>query len=111
MNASNSTVTYRITIGTKLDESWSDWFDNYLIISESNCLTIIEAQFVDQAALYGMLLRIRDLGIPLLSVTPINHQLSKRRPIMQTKFFERREGKLAYTDYGGDGDLVVVDDL
>ena len=63
--------TYRIEIEGRLDEDWSDWFDGLIIASEdeeSIPITTLSGTVVDQAALHGILIRIRDLGLPLLSV-------------------------------------------
>jgi hypothetical protein len=47
---------------------WSEWFDAQVIICESENTTTITAQLPDQAALYGLLVKVRDLGMDLLSV-------------------------------------------
>jgi len=52
-----------------LDERWSGWFDGLQIASQpSSGVTVIAGQVADQAALHGLLAKIRDLGLPLLSV-------------------------------------------
>ena len=64
--------TYRIRVLGKLDESWSDWFDGMVVKLESETggaeFTTLTGKVVDQAALFGILNRLRDLNIPLLSV-------------------------------------------
>ena len=65
---------YRIQIQGHLPESWSDWFDGLCLTQRANGVTIISGAFSDQAALFGMLWRIRDLGLPLVSVNPVENE-------------------------------------
>ncbi|HVP20349.1 MAG TPA: hypothetical protein VMS73_00655 [Anaerolineaceae bacterium] len=66
-----STV-YEIRIEGHLRIEWMDWFDGLAITLEANGDTLLTGPVVDQAALYGLLRKVRDLGIPLLSVNRIN---------------------------------------
>ncbi|HET6443379.1 MAG TPA: hypothetical protein VFI27_02275 [candidate division Zixibacteria bacterium] len=63
---------YEIEIQGRLEERWSRWFDDMTIsvISETSgpAISVISGLVADQAALHGLLNRIRDLGIPLISV-------------------------------------------
>jgi hypothetical protein len=59
---------YEIRIQGLLDESWSDWFDGLTIIPQPDGATLLTGPLTDQAALHGVLNRIRDIGLPLLSV-------------------------------------------
>ena len=69
MNASDRASThYRIRIGGHLDVAWSDWFDGLGISQEDDGTTTLSGALVDQAALYGVLSRLRDLGATLLAV-------------------------------------------
>jgi hypothetical protein len=65
-------VTYQIRVQGRLDGSWSAWFDSLsIVVTDSDGsapVTIITSRVKDQAALHGLLARIRDLGLPLLSV-------------------------------------------
>ncbi len=67
---------YEIKIQGRLEEHWSRWFDDMNITFKSDTngptLTVISGLVADQAALHGLLNRIRDLGIPLLSVQLVN---------------------------------------
>jgi hypothetical protein len=65
------TMVYQIRIKGHLGSQWSDWFEGQTITLEDNGDTLITGPVVDQAALYGLLKRVRDLGLPLLSVTQI----------------------------------------
>ena len=62
---------YRITVQGHLDQHWSDWFDNMTITNAANGEAILCGSLPDQAALHGVLIRIRDLGLPLLAVTTV----------------------------------------
>ncbi len=55
---------YEIRVKGHLDSSWSDWFDGMMIIHEDNGETLLAGTVADQAALHGLLSRVRDLGIP-----------------------------------------------
>jgi hypothetical protein len=61
-------AVYRITVQGLLDQSWADWFDGLAVIPQTNGETLLSGRIADQAALHGLLARIRDLGLPLLSV-------------------------------------------
>jgi hypothetical protein len=67
---------YEIRVKGHLDPSWSDWFDGMTIIHEDNGETLLAGMLVDQAALHGLLARVRDLGISLISVNPVENKSS-----------------------------------
>jgi hypothetical protein len=60
-------ATYQIRVQGELDEDWVDWFSNMTITAEGG-ITTMTGTVADQPALHGLLIRIRDLGLPLLSV-------------------------------------------
>ena len=62
---------YEIRVKGHLDARWAAWFDGLSLTYKSDGITIIHGPVVDQAALHGLLARVRDLGIPLLSVTQV----------------------------------------
>ena len=68
--------TYQIKAQGQLDESWSDWFGQMTVAVECDTdslpITILTGQVIDQAALHGILCRINDLNLPLLSVEQID---------------------------------------
>jgi hypothetical protein len=68
---SHSPVHYRIKLKGHLDDNWSDWF-NEMEISSGGGETILSGHVADQAALHGLLIRIRDLNLTLLSVEQID---------------------------------------
>jgi hypothetical protein len=60
---------YQIRVKGHLGPQWTDWFDGLVITLEDNGETLLSGVVVDQAALHGLLRRIRDLGMPLVSVS------------------------------------------
>jgi hypothetical protein len=61
---------YEIRLNGHLGTRWAAWFDGLSISPGSDGTTTIHGQVADQAALYGLLQKVRDLGLPLISVTP-----------------------------------------
>ena len=61
-------VVYQIQVGGVIDAGWSDWFGGLTICPESDGTTLLTGPVRDQSALHGLLVKIRDLGLPLLSV-------------------------------------------
>jgi hypothetical protein len=68
---------YQIRIQGHLGLQWSDWFDGFMITLEEDGNTLLTGPIVDQSALYGILKRVRDLGIPLVSVNCVEPGGSK----------------------------------
>ncbi len=64
-------VAYRIVVKGHLDQDWTEWFEGLTITPVENGETILSGPVVDQSALHGVLIKIRDLGLPLLSLTRI----------------------------------------
>lgn len=62
---------YEIRIKGHLGDRWSGWFEGLDLAAERGGTTVIRCPALDQAALHGLLRRIRDVGLPLLSVTRI----------------------------------------
>jgi hypothetical protein len=65
-------ATYQIKVHGRLDERWARWFDGMSIAfqpaEDGSTLTVLTGSVADQAALYGLINRMRDLGLPLISV-------------------------------------------
>lgn len=64
----NRITIYQIRLKGHLSYQWAEWFDNFTVILEDNGNTLLTGPVVDQAALHGLLKKVRDLGMPLLSV-------------------------------------------
>lgn len=63
---------YDIRLSGHLHERWDAWFDGLTVIHQDDGTTVISGPLADQAALHGLLQRVRDLGLPLISVTEVN---------------------------------------
>jgi hypothetical protein len=63
---------YEIRIKGHLDKRWADWFDGLTITLEDNGETLLSGLVTDQAALHGLLKKIRDLGLPLVAVIQVD---------------------------------------
>ena len=63
-----STMFYRIRVQGHLDKRWSDWFNGFTITYPTDDETLLAGRARDQAALHGLLAKIRDLGLSLLSI-------------------------------------------
>ncbi len=61
---------YAITVKGHLDDHWSIWFEGLTITNGANGEAVLAGPLVDQATLHGVLLKIRDLGLPLIAVIP-----------------------------------------
>ena len=68
MHADDSTK-YVIRVKGHLDVRWATWFDGMSLANEADGTTTIQGPVVDQAALHGLLQKLRDVGIPLISLT------------------------------------------
>ena len=64
-------VQYEIVIDGHLGARWTAWFDGFAITSGADGTTVLRGFVVDQAALHGLLQRLRDIGIPLISLMPV----------------------------------------
>jgi hypothetical protein len=62
-------MIYQIKVKGHLDRRWTEWFGGMTITLEENGYTLLTGPVVDQAALHGLLRKVRDLGLPLISVT------------------------------------------
>jgi hypothetical protein len=68
----NSSITYEIRVEGLVDSLWTRWFNDMTITYVNNMETILIGELQDQAALHGVLERIRDLGLNLISVKRVS---------------------------------------
>jgi hypothetical protein len=62
---------YEICLKGHLGNQWTDWFEGMVITLEEDGDTLLTGPVVDQAALHGLLKKVRDLGMPLVSIRPL----------------------------------------
>ena len=67
----NPHLCYEIRLMGHLDNQWAEWFEGLAITLEDNGDTLLTGRVIDQAALHGLLKKVRDLGLPLVSVNRI----------------------------------------
>ena len=65
---SNEGGSYEIRLKGHLEPRWADWFDGLTMTQDSDGSTVLRGSVVDQAALHGLLGKVRDLGLPLIAV-------------------------------------------
>ena len=70
----NETVSYQIRVKGHLGEQWKEWFEGLTLTPQANGDTLLIGPVVDQAALFGLLKKVRDLGLPLLSLNSLEPQ-------------------------------------
>jgi hypothetical protein len=71
---------YEIRLKGHLDSRWTAWFDGLTVAHDSDGTTIINGLVADQAALHGLLQKVRDLGLPLVSVTQVQPDQPECQP-------------------------------
>lgn len=62
---------YEIRVRGRLDQRWSTWFDGFTISYEGDDITLLRGSLIDEAALHGVLIKVRDLALPLLAVSRV----------------------------------------
>lgn len=77
----NQPLNYQIRIQGHLGPQWMDWFDGLAIKLEEAGNTLLTGPVVDQAALHGILKKVRDLGMPLLSVNSLDPGQHENREV------------------------------
>jgi hypothetical protein len=64
-------MIYQIRVEGHLGEQWTDWFEGLTINLEDNGEMLLTGPLIDQSALFGLLKKVRDLGIPLVSINRV----------------------------------------
>ena len=62
---------YEIRVKGRLDQRWSSWFDGLTISYEGEDITVLSGSLIDEAAVHGVLIKVRDLALPLLAVSRV----------------------------------------
>ena len=76
-------IHYSIRIKERIDPSWSGWFEGFMVTQMENGETIISGPIADQSALHGLIAKVRDLNLTLISVT--RDEGSKTRPAIENE--------------------------
>lgn len=77
--AAEQPITYEFRLSGHLDDHWSDWFGGHTLVRNDDASTTLTVEVADQAHLHGLLGRVRDLGVTLLSVNRVaTFQAAKR---------------------------------
>jgi hypothetical protein len=71
---------YEIRLQGRLDPRWSTWFDGLELTPGTDGTTVIHGPVADQAALHGLLARLRDIGLPLISVARLAQEPVQKTP-------------------------------
>ena len=77
----DQTGLYEIRLKGQLDEKWAERFEGLTITPDDNGDTLLTGLVVDQAALHGLLKKVRDLGMPLLSINFVNPSQAKTQEV------------------------------
>ena len=89
-----SALQYEIRIKGHLDARWSAWFDGLNLTKGSDGTTVIYGPVVDQAALHGLLQKLRDVGLPLVSIAQVDPR--RDAPTMEPRDLQdHKEGDMA----------------
>lgn len=77
------TPRYELVVAVQLDQRWADWFHGLSLELADDGTTVLRGPVADQAALHGLLAKLRDLGLPLIAVSTITPD-APDRPLAPT---------------------------
>src|SRR4051794_40002890 len=80
MSAAHEPDWYAIRVKGHLAERWTAWFDDMTLTRQADGTTVLDGPVTDQSALHGLLRKVSDLGLPLVSVTPTDQHERRSTP-------------------------------
>ena len=80
MSHAQESGRYEIRVKGHLADRWAAWFDGMTLTRQSDGTTILRGTVADQSALHGLLRKVSDLGLPLVSVTPTDQHERRSTP-------------------------------
>jgi hypothetical protein len=78
--SSSGPQRYAIRVRGRLGPRWAPWFEGMALVAQDDGTTLIEGPVADQSALHGLLRKVSDLGLPLVSVTPTDKHERRSTP-------------------------------
>ncbi len=84
-------LVYQIRIKGHLGREWTNWFEGLTLTLEDNGETLLTGPVVDQAALHGLLRKVRDLGVPLLSVNRVKPGEAEASDVNETHHYRSKK--------------------
>ena len=94
----SQTVVYQIRLKGHLDSQWTDWFEGLTITLEEDGDTLLTGPVIDQSALHGLLRKVRDLGMPLVSVNQVQSKETHLYRLQKEIKMNTTEGSLRGTN-------------
>jgi len=88
-NTQSNQQIYQIRLEGHLDDGWTEWFEGSCVKENENDTTLLTCTVMDQPALFGLLRKVRDLGVPLLSVTRVKPDPNALLTIKEINSLER----------------------
>ncbi len=103
-------TVYQIRIKGQLGRQWTDWFEGLTLTALDNGETLLTGSVVDQAALHGLLRKVRDLGMPLLSVIRVTPGQADASDVNETHHYRSKKTRYAMAQEHIAGELEEGED-